>query len=306
MFYNTFCYISFAYLRENHYLCCTILNHYIMKQLLPLLALVAIFASCNPNSPKLTKQVTFHISSFSQTTSPLNAPAKAPIYDEAENGTPLTDIYVFDGSDLLCHQTSDQDDFGTITLSLTHELHNLSFIATRSTNITTANGVMTMENVRPTFGKLLTLNVTSSTHNQDLTLDRITGKLIITILDAFPADAKEIEFVINPRYSQLDVTTLLATNGQSVAQKVDCSSKAGKKDQAFSFNLLAPSITDEYTADVTINVYDSSNALIHAVLVEGVRLAANTKTLLSGKVFRGTDATLNVNHTWNTDIVGSF
>ena len=277
-----------------------------MKQLLPLLALVAIFASCNPNSPKPTQQVTFHISSFSQTTYPLNAPAKAPIYDEAENGTPLTDIYVFDGSELLCHQTSDQDDFGTITLSLTHESHNLSFIATRSTNISTANGVMTMENVRPTFGKLLTLNVTSSTPAQDLTLDRITGKLTITILDAFPEDAKEIEFVINPRYSQLDVATLLAANGQSVAQKVDCSSKAGKKDQAFSFNLLAPVLDAEYTADVTINVYNANNEVIHSVLINSVRLAANTRTLLSGEVFRATGATLNIDHSWKTDLVGTF
>ena len=278
-----------------------------MKQLLPLLALVAIFISCdNGNNPTNTSAVTFKLSQFDQTITPLNSPAKAPIYDEEEGGVALTDIFVFDDTTQVAHQTSDQEDFGTITISLANGEHNLSFIATRSTNISTANGVMTMENVRPTFGKLLTLNVTPSTTNQDLTLDRITGKLTITILDAFPADAKEIEFVINPRYSQLDVTTLLATNGQSVAQKVDCSSKAGKKDQAFSFNLLAPVLDAEYTADVTINVYNANNEVIHSVLINSVRLAANTRTLLSGEVFRATGATLNIDHSWNTDLVGSF
>ena len=57
---------------------------------------------------------------------------------------------------------------------------------------------------------------------------------------------------------------------------------------------------------MTINVYDDGGVLIHAVSIADVRLAANTQTLLSGKLFRGTDATLNIDHTWNQDIEGSF
>ena len=278
-----------------------------MKKAFLCLAAVCCLVACNhQNTPEPTQEVTFHLSSFQQSTAPMGMPAKAPIYDEAENGTALTDIYVFDGGIEVLHQTSDMEEFGTFTLNLTHGNHNLSFIATRSTGISIDGSTMTMETVRSTFGKVLALSVSSSTTAQELTLQRITGKMVITITDEFPSNANEIEFVIDPRYKDLSTSTLCAINGESVTQRVSCNSKVGKTDQAYTFALLAPSLTDEYTADVTINVYNSNGDIIHAVSIADVRLAANTQTLLSGKLFRGTDAALNIDHTWKSDIVGTF
>ena len=257
------------------------------------------------DEPKQTKQVTFHVDAFKVSTQPMKAPQRAPILDDAD-GVALTDLYIFEGTTLLAHQTSDMEAFGTVTLTLTNGSHNLSFVCTRSTDISVANGMMTMGGVKPTFGKLLTLNVTNQTPAQDLTLQRLTGQMIITIQDAFPSTAKEIEFVINPRYSALDVTNLCAINGEEFVQRINCESKAGKTDQQFTMNLLAPSLTDEYQADVTINVYGDGGTVLYSVLVEDVRLAANTKTLLSGKLFTAPSASVNVDHTWKSDIVGTF
>lgn len=276
-----------------------------MKRILPLLAALCCLVACNNNEPTPTKSVTFHVDAFHIAQEPMKAPSRAPILDD-NDGTALTDLYIFDGTTQLAHQTSDQEDFGTITLTLTHGSHNLSFVCTRSSDISVADGTMTMGGVKPTFGKLLTLNVTNQTPAQDLTLQRLTGQMIITIQDAFPSTAKEIEFVINPRYSALDVTTLCAINGEEISQRVSCTSKVGKTDQQFTMNLLAPSLTDEYQADVTINVYGDGGTVLYSVLVEDVRLAANTKTLLSGKLFTAPSASVNVSHEWNTDIVGTF
>ena len=277
-----------------------------MKKTLLLAAMCCLLLACNQNTPEPTQEVTFNISAFQQSAPMGIAPKQnATILDDVD-GTALTDLYIFDGSIQLAHQTSDMEDFGTITLTLTHGSHNLSFVCTRSTDISVADGTMAMGGVKPTFGKLLTLNVTNNTPAQDLTLQRITGQMIITIEDAFPATAKEIEFVINPRYLALDVTTLCATNGEELSQKVSCESKAGKTNQQFSMNLLAPSLTDEYTADVTINVYGDGGTVLYSVLVEDVRLAANTKTLLTGKLFTAPSASVSVDHTWSSDIVGSF
>lgn len=270
-----------------------------------MLAALCCLVACNNNAPTPTKSVTFHVDAFHIAQEPMKAPSRAPILDD-NDGTALTDLYIFDGTTQLAHQTSDQEDFGTITLTLTHGSHNLSFVCTRSTDISVADGTMTMGGVKPTFGKLLTLNVTNNTPAQDLTLQRLTGQMIITIQDAFPATAKEIEFVINPRYSALDVTTLCAINGEEISQRVSCTSKVGKTDQQFTMNLLAPTLTDEYQADVTINVYGDGGTVLYSVIVEDVRLAANTKTLLSGKLFTAPSASVNVSHEWNTDIVGTF
>ena len=269
-------------------------------------AALFLLTSCKSgNDPEAAQQVTFRVSTFEQTVVPNNSPRRAPILDD-EGGTALTDIFVFDGSTQLAHQTSDQQDFGTVTLNLTHGNHSLSFIATRSTGISVSEGVMSMASIRPTFGKLLALNVTSSTPAQDLTLDRISGQLVITINDAFPSAANQIEFVVNPRYTQLNVTNLCGVNGDEWSQKVSCTSKVGQSGVEYVFNTIVPSLTAETTADVTLNIYNSGGSVIYSVTIEGVRLASNTKTLLSGNLFTTPSASIGVNHSWNTNIVGTW
>lgn len=254
------------------------------------------------------QQVTFKVTAFEQSTEPMGSPRKAPqatILDD-EGGVALTDLYVFDGTTQLAHQTNDDQNFGTVTLDLTHGNHNLSFVATRSSGLAYSAGVLSATSLRSTFGKLLSLNVSGSTPAQNLTLERLTGLLSITINDEFPATANQIEFVMATRYTSLNVATLCGVNGAEWSQKVSCTSKVGQSGVYYSFNFLAPSLDDEYTSDVTINIYNSLNVVIYSVTIEDVRLAANTKTLLSGNLFTSPSASVTVNTTWNTSIVGTW
>jgi hypothetical protein len=282
-----------------------------MKKTLFLCALVAVLFACkSKDEPQAKQQVTFKVTAFEQTTDPMNSPRKAPqstILDD-EGGVALTDLYVFDGSTQVAHQVydDDHDAFGTVTLNLTHGNHNLSFICTRSTGITVENGVMTMGGIRPTFGKLLALNVTGSTAAQNLTLDRITGMLYVTINDEFPSTANQIEFILANKYNQLNVTNLLGVNGYEWSQKVSCTGKVGQSGVQYNFSTICPSLTEEYTSDLTINIYNSGNAVIYSVTIEDVRFASNTKTMLSGNLFTSPSASVSVSHTWNTNIVGTW
>lgn len=262
-----------------------------------------ILAGCtSSDDPTQTQLVTFSVATFSQEVQ--KAPA-ATILDD-ENGTALTDLYIFDGTTELIHQTSDAADFGTVTLNLSHGEHNMSFVATRSTGLTYDAGVLSASSLRPTFGKLLALNVSGSTPAQNLTLDRVSGLLYVTINDEFPATANQIEFVMATRYTSLNVATLCGVNGAAWNQKVSCTGKVGQSGVQYNFNFLTPSLDDEYTSDVTINVYNSSDAVIASVTVKDVRLAANTKTLLSGNLFTAPSASVSVSHSWNSDIVGTW
>ena len=277
-----------------------------MKKFLFFSAIVALLIGCKwQNDPEQVQAVQFKVSTFTQTTEQMNAPRRSPILDD-EGGTALTDLFVFDGTTQLAHQTNDDENFGTVTLNLTHGNHNLSFILTRSSGITVSEGVMTFTSVRSTFGKLLALNVTASTGAQDLTLDRISGQLQLTINDAFPTTANEIEFVVNPRYSQLNVANLQGVNGDEWSQRVSCISKQGQSGVSYTFNHICPSITDEYTADVTINIYNAGGSIIYTVTIDDVRFAANTKTLLSGNLFTVPSASVGVNTSWNSNIVGTW
>lgn len=282
-----------------------------MKKTILLMAMVAVLFACkSKDEPQAKQQVTFKVTAFEQTTDPMNSPRRAPqatILDD-EDGVALTDLYVFDGSTQLVHQVYADDNaaFGTVTLNLTHGNHNLSFICTRSTGITVENGVMAFGSIRPTFGKTLALNVTGSTGAQNLQLDRITGKLYITINDAFPATANQIEFVMATKYSSINVASLLGVNGAEWSQKVSCTSNVGQSGAQYNFNTICPSLTEEYTSDLTINIYNSLDAVIYSVTIEDVRFAANTKTMLSGNLFTAPSASVSVNTTWNSNIVGTW
>ncbi len=281
-----------------------------MKQYLCIAAACClILASCkSKDEPQPTKQVTFKVTAFEQSTEPMNSPRKAPqatILDD-EGGVALTDLYVFDGTTQLAHQTNDDPSFGTVTLDLAHGNHSLSFVCTRSTGLSYSEGVLSATSLRSTFGKTLALNVSASTPAQDLTLERLTGLVGVTIKDEFPATANEIEFIINPRYTSLDVATLCGVSGSEFRQKVSCTSKIGQTNVAYSFNILAPTRDEEFTADVTINIYNSSSYVIYSVTVDDVRMASNTKTLISGNLFTSPSASVTVNTTWNTSIVGTW
>ena len=277
-----------------------------MKKFLSICALAALLIGCKgQNDPEQVQAVKFQISTFTQTTEQMPAPRKAPILDD-EGGQALTDLFIFDGSTQVAHQTSDDANFGTVVLNLTHGNHNLSFILTRSTGITYEDGVMTFGSVRSTFGKLLALNVTASTGAQDLTLDRISGQLVLTINDAFPTTANEIEFVVNPRYSQINVTNLQGVNGDEWSQRVSCTAKQGQSGVSYTFNTICPSLTDEYTADVTINIYNAGGSVIYTVTIDDVRFASNTRTMLSGNLFTTPSASVGVNTSWNSSIVGTW
>ena len=296
---------TIAYIGKKQYLC-GVFNTNTMKKTFYLCALAALLIGCKgQNDPEQVQAVQFKVSTFTQTTEPMPSQRKAPILDD-EGGTALTDLYVFDGTTQLAHQTNDDANFGTVTLNLTHGNHNLSFILTRSTGITVENGVMTMSSIRSTFGKLLALNVTASTGAQDLTLDRISGQLQLTINDAFPTTANEIEFVINPRYTQMNVTNLQGVNGDEWSQRVSCTAKQGQTGVQYTFNHICPSLTDEYTADVTINIYNAGGSVIYTVTIDDVRFASNTKTILSGNLFTTPSASVGVNTSWNSNIVGTW
>lgn len=276
-----------------------------MKKALFFSALVALLLACqDKNEPAQIQAVQFKVKAFEQVTQPMQAP-RATILDD-EEGTALTDLYIFDGTSQVAHQTSDDTNFGTVTIPLTHGNHNLSFILTRSTGITVEDGVMTFGSVRSTFGKLYALNVSGSTGAQDLTLDRISGQLIITINDEFPATANQIEFIVNPRYTKLDVTNLHGVDAEEFSQNVSCTAKVGMTGVQYTFNTICPSLTDETTSDVTINIYNSDGSVIYSVTIDDVRLASNTKTMLSGNLFTSPSASVSVNHSWNSNIVGSW
>ena len=274
-----------------------------MKKTLLFAAVCAALLSCSSkDDPKETYDVKFSVSDFTFTTSPMSAPRKVVSSLSDEDGA-MTDLYLFDGSTQLSHQTSDQSDFGTITVMLTAGNHTLHFVATRSTGLSYDGGILSATSLRNTFGKTITINVSGSS-DETVEMNRLSGKLVITINDAIPAGAANLRIQVGNMYKNLNVQTLYGVSPSAFDQTVNISGKVGMTGQTWNLPILAPA-AEGYETTFTLTATNGSGAVIGQA-TGTVTLAPNTKTLLSGNLFTGTRSFVSLNTAWNADINANF
>ena len=272
-----------------------------MKKLFLLSALIALLIGCK-SKEEPQQQVTFRISNFQSTTEPQGSPRKAPA-SLIDDGDALTDLYLFDGATQLVHQTSTQEDFGTITVLLPIGEHNLHFIATRSTGLAVEEGLLVCSSLKNTFGKTVHLNV-SGGGDQNVTLDRLTGKLVITINDEIPTGASNLRIQLGRRYTSIDPQTLFGVNSSAFDQNVSLTSKVGQSGYSITLYMLADD-ADGYETTFTLTATNTASQVIGQA-TGTITIAPNTKTLLSGNLFTGTRSFISLNSAWNADIEESF
>lgn len=275
-----------------------------MKKSIILLPLLALLISCSSkdDEPLKTYDVKFSVSGFTFTTSPMSAPRRAVSSLSDEDGA-MTDLYLFDGSTQLSHQTSDQSNFGTITVMLTAGNHTLHFVATRSTGLSYDGGILSATSLRNTFGKTIAINVNGSS-DETVELERLSGKLSITINDAIPAGAASLRIQVGNMYKNLNVQTLYGVSPSAFDQTVNISGKVGMTGQTWNLPILAPA-AEGYETTFTLTATNGSGAVIGQA-TGTVTLAPNTKTLLSGNLFTGTRSFVSLNTAWNADINANF
>lgn len=271
-----------------------------MKKILLLAAVMVAFVACKNDEPKQAHQVTFRVPQLAVETEPMSAPVRkvAPLVDDDDMA--LTDLYMFDGTTLLAHQTSDQDDFGTITVMLLAGEHNLHFVATRSTGLSYDAGVLSMTAVRPTYGAHLNLNVTGSS-DQNITLNRVTGQFKLTIEDEIPSTAAKLRIALADYYKGLNVATFAGTTNDGYSVDINITSKVGTTGANWTLNHLAPVYGTQYETTYTITVFNASDEKI-AEATGTVPLNSNTKTMLHGDLFTGTRALFVLSTAWNADL----
>ena len=166
-----------------------------MKKILSLFAAGALLfaACCKDTAETPTKSITFSCSGdWTQDTKDLTA-----------NGSSMTDVWVFDYVGNTLVQTIHQDDntaadFGSPSLNLAFGTHTLYFVTSRGLTPTVNTTAHTITWVKPydTFHKALTLTVDNSTGSQAVTLERMVGKLKMTINDAIATGTTQ--FIVTP------------------------------------------------------------------------------------------------------------
>lgn len=274
-----------------------------MKRFFLLASSVLMLLSCGNNDEPSQHKVTFRIPQVSVETEPMDSPRKAPILTD-DDGKQMTDLILFDGSTYLLRQQNTDPEFGTITVMLTAGTHNLHFIATRSEGLDYTDGLLSCTSLKPTFGDHYTINVAGSS-DEYVTLQRITGQVVVTIEDEIPADAKSLRIQFGDFYTSIDPTTFNATRTGAYDTSVDISGKAGKSGQSFTINILAPNYGVEHITSFTLTAKNTSGTIIGQA-TGMMPICSNTKTLLHGNLFTGTRSFISLSTAWNADKDASF
>jgi len=245
-------------------------------------------------------QVTFRVPQLAVETEPMNAPAVrkvAPLTDE--DGAQMTDLILFDGATYLMRQQNTDPNFGTVTVMLTAGEHHLHFVATRSTELSYDEGVLNCASLRSTFGKHYDLNVTGGS-DEYVTMDRLTGMVVITIEDEIPAGAANLRIQFGDYYKGLNPTTFAGVRSGDFDQTVSIASKVGQTDVQYKLNILAPVYGTESTTTYTLTATNGSGEVIGQA-TGTMPINSNTKTLLHGNLFTGTRSFLSLATSWGAD-----
>ena len=215
----------------------------------------------------------------------LGVTTRATLTDES-----MTDLWAFDGETLLAHQTSADDDFGTLSLVLEYGEHSLSFVASRGEGGTYADGVLAWTKVKPTYGLVKSINIVGATRlEQSVSLDRIDAQLKLTIEDEIPTGASS-DLTIAQHYMGIkaeDLTGASVVNDDVLTY--DWSAKAGMTGCSVSYFGFTPTPGTEYSTDLTVRMYNASGTL--ATHTATVPLLSNRCSNLHGSFFQASNGT---------------
>lgn len=227
----------------------------------------------------------------------------------------LTDLWLFDyvGEELqqTVHQSSTDEGFGVLSVSMGYGEHTLYFVASRGTTPTTDTDARTITWVKPsdTFWATATVTVSpSSASSQAVSLSRVATRLRITVNDEVPAGAAK--FVITPAqwYYGINYTTgngvALSTN-QPREVNIPSSYIGTTGQLAISIFGFVPSA--DWHTDITAALKASDDSTLGQVTLENVALNKNITSSYSGGIL-GTSKvfTLTADDVWGEDDVHTW
>lgn len=281
-----------------------------MKKIMMAMAAALLLLSCGKEEPTVTvstkepepmqkKVITFTFG---------DAMSMHPMTRATLTELNLTDLWVFDYVDgqlvTDCHQLSTDDDFGSQSLSMEYGTHTLYFVASRGANptVSTDTKTITWQAVRDTFWATLQMTVEPSTGgNQTVSLNRVVGRLRISVTDVVPDGTSS--FVVTPStwYYGLRYDTGEAVSIQNTPISVNIpNSYIGTT--ALVVNVFTVSGTTAWQTEVTATLKASDNSTLGSVTIADVPIQRNHITSYSGGILAtGRSLTITSDDEWIED-----
>jgi hypothetical protein len=300
------------------------------KSLLIAAIAVSLFSACKREHTASTQpsgkkyQVSFNVTNFVQKQAAFALRHKAISLAAGDTLTNLSgylDVlyYVVYGSDghavrmPLMQDSTNCSSMGMITDSLPAGTYQIAIIAGKQGLAINSYGFTAGANFgyggyfwQDTFWDEFTLTVSSASISQNVTLNRVVGKLEVQILDNIPANADSLSVTINPEIlsKQVDGGINNASTPTAPSTITVAIPASAKGQPNLTFDRLVGDTQDINT--VTITCKDAGNNTLGTTTVSNVVFTNNTKTVLSGKLFGSSgnsnsqSFTVSVDTTWNS------
>lgn len=293
-----------------------------MKKLLLLLpTLLLCLASCEKVETDLPqigdgvtengearKRFTFHVKG--DFTTNYDEMTRAAVRLENDNTAGVTDIWVLDYvNDALVqtvHQSSTDEGFGSVPMSLTYGHHDIKFIASKGEGASLTTSALSWQKVKDTFVLDYPVDVVASSNgNRAPELKRAISGLKIVISDEVPADAKTLSLTLGSRSQTLTLPDLSALPYTESSVDLDVTSLVGKSGKAVACYTLAGD--EEWTSTASISVKRADGSVITAYDLPDVKLKRNRMTVLTGEVFNRTSGfSVVIDSEWEEDYSVNF
>lgn len=178
-----------------------------------------------------------------------------------------------------------------LEIPLDNGMHQLFFVAHSavSTSFSNETNSFSSGKVTDTFWGDLQLEVNEGTEReQNISLKRVVGKILLQLTDAIPEEAKFMQLTINGYCAFLNVKT-------GVGAEKECkdytyrwtykSGNIGQKNTTYSVFTYIPS--DSYKVGMRVNILDESENVIYSRKISDIPVKMNQTTTLVGEIFSG-------------------
>lgn len=231
-----------------------------------------------------------------------------------DDANTMTDLWVFDYKNGQCmqslHQTSDDAQWGTPTLSLKFGAHQIYFVASRGAEpvVDADNHVISFGTVRDTFWKMYTIEVTGSTNaSRTVTMYRVVTRLRLTATDEVPEGLATVTVTPAKWYNGVDYLT-----GEPAAEVVSTgrvvnvpSSYAGTSGDLI-INVFGFS-GDEFSTNIDMLAKTTDGTTVGQASVANAPFKRNRSTEMSGTLFSKVSVnTITIDDEWLDDYDMTF
>ena len=215
------------------------------------------------------------------------------------------DVWITDGDNTQSyHQTSDDVQFGSISLSLNRlKTYTLTAVAHKcASDATLTDGIISFPDDKVTHSMVYTTTFTPSTTTTiNCVMQRSVGWFRLEIADAVPSDVAKIVYTVPATYNRWNITTSTATNQLDRSGTINLTSTNPDGSANINLYVMPGSLTATDQYNITISAQTSSGEVVEERTFTSVPIRADYKTTYHGQFFVTESMTMTFTaNDWNT------